>query len=342
MLTAKKILFSAAIMLNMILASLSQAEQRLKILTWEGYADGDLVAEFALRYKVKVDVTYIYSDDELWSKFSDPEGVRYDLIAVNTAELQRYIQNGLVRAINTDLISNIQLQHPRFQKREKIPGLIKHNQTYAIPYTYSEMGLIYNRRLVHQIPHSINVLWDPLYKGKILAFNTSNHNFTLAALSLGFKEPFNQTAEQLRLSARRLVELRRNILTFYSSPQEAVKLFRSQEVAIIYANYGSQQLKALIDAGADVDYTMPEDGTLAWLDCWAISQNATPLAEQWINFMLEAKASARLTDTQGLANTTQDSRLHNAKLIWLEPVENANVRTSLWDQIVSGDVMERF
>lgn len=342
MLTAKKILFSAAIVLTMILASLSQAEQRLKILTWEGYADGDLVAEFALRYKVKVDVTYIYSDDELWSKFSDPEGVRYDLIAVNTAELQRYIQNGLVRAINTDLISNIQLQHPRFQKREKIPGLVKHNQTYAIPYTYSEMGVIYNRRLVHQIPHSINVLWDPSYKGKILAFNTSNHNFTLAALSLGFKEPFNQTAEQLRLSARRLVELRRNILTFYSSPQEAVKLFRSQEVAIIYANYGSQQLKALINAGADVDYTMPEDGTLAWLDCWAIGQNATPLAEQWINFMLEAKASARLTDTQGLANTTQDSRLHNAKLIWLEPVENANVRTSLWDQIVSGDVMERF
>jgi putative spermidine/putrescine transport system substrate-binding protein len=137
--------------------------------------------------------------------------------------------------------------------------------------------------------------------------------------------------------------LRRNILTFYSSPQEAVKLFKTQEVALIYANYGSQQLKALADIGADVGYVMPQDGTLAWLDCWAIGQHASPLAEQWINFMLEEKASLRLTNVHGLANTLDESSAHrDAKLIWLEPIENADARIRLWEQIISGDVMERF
>lgn len=331
------------LLLTLFLAPTSAAMQQLKILTWDGYADADLVREFEQRHQIKVAITFVYSDDELWSKVTEASNGGYDLLAVNTAELQRYIHRGLVRPVDIQNIPNTDRQNPRFKQREQIPGLVKNGQTFAIPYTYSEMGLIYNRKLVHQPPESINALWDPTYAGKVLAFNTSSHNFTLAALGLGVQSPFNQSTEQLRISARRLVELRRNLLTFYASPQEAVKLFKTQEIALIYANYGSQQLKALMDAGADVAYAMPQDGTLAWLDCWAIGQHAGPLAEQWINFMLEEKASLRLTNAHGLANTTQESTAHqNAQLIWLEPIENADARISLWEQIISGDVMERF
>lgn len=330
-------------LLILLVAPAVWAKEHLEVLAWDGYADPDLVREFEKRYQVDVKVTFVYSDDELWSKVTEPNNDSYDLIALNTAELQRYIAKGLVRPLNTDKIPNLAHQLPRFKQRDEIPGLVKNDHTYAIPYTYSEMGIIYNRKLVHQPPESINALWDPAYAGKILAFNTSNHNFTLAALGSGIKTPFDQSPEQLRQSARRLVELRRNLLTFYSSPQEAVKLFKTQEIALIYANYGNQQLKALVDVGADVGYTMPQDGTLAWLDCWAASQDASPLAEQWINFLLEEKASLRLTNAQGLANTIQESTaLHNANLIWLQPIENADARASLWDQIISGDVMERF
>lgn len=335
--------FVYSLLLSLLLAPVTVAEQQLKVLAWEGYVDADLVREFEQKYKAKVAVTVIYSDDALWSKMNETKDGSYDLLAVNNAELQRYIHKGLVRAIDLHKIPNIEHQLPRFKQRDAILGLIKDGQSYAIPYTYSDMGLIYNRKLVHQPPESINALWDPAYAGKILVFNASNLNFTLAALSLGIATPFAQSPEQLRLSAHRLVELRRNALTFYSSPQEAVKLFKNQDIALIYASYGSQQLKALIDAGADVGYSLPEDGALAWLDCWAIGQNASPLAEQWINFMLEEKASLHLTRGQGLANTTHESSAHqNAHLIWLEDIENADVRTSLWEQIISGDVMDRF
>lgn len=327
----------------LVLALPGQATQQLKILTWEGYADADLVAEFEQQTKSKVEVTLVYSDDELWNHLSQSPQNDYDLIAVNTAELQRYKEKGYLRPIDIESIPNIHQQDARFQNRPQIPGLVTQGNTYAIPYTYSEMGLIYNRQLVHQPPETINALWDKAYAGKVLAFNTSNHNFTLAALSLGMSKPFQQTDEELMVSAQRLVELRRNLLTVYSSPQEAVKLFKTQEIALIYANYGSQQVKALADIGADVGYTLPKNGTLAWLDCWAISKNAGPLAEQWINFFLGEKASQRLTNIHGLANTRGASLLHhNTELIWLEPVENGEARNRLWEQIISGDVMERF
>jgi len=315
----------------------------LRILAWEGYADPEIQQEFSRRFHVNVKVTLVYSDDELWSLATSNAHQPYDLIAVNTAELQRYITKGLVRAIDTQLIPNINNQATRFQAREAIPGLTQGDKTQAIPYAFSEMGLIYNRQLVTQPPSSINSLWDPRYQGQVLAFNTSNHNFTLAGITLGFADPFSQTDEQLRASARQLVNLRRNLLSFYNTPEEAVNLFRTHQVALIFANYGSQQLKALQDVGADVGYTLPKDGTLAWLDCWAIGQNAGPLAEAWINFTLEQPVSQRLTQIHGLSNTLSDNDLYQrAHITWLAPIKNAEKRASLWQRIYAGDLMDKF
>jgi putative spermidine/putrescine transport system substrate-binding protein len=322
----------------------TEAKSSLKILAWEGYADADLVAEFAQRQDLNVEVSYAYSDDELWDMANNPKET-FDLIAVNTAELQRYIKKGLVRPIDLEKIPNIRQQLPRFQQHEKIPGLVSDQKTYAIPYTFSEMGLIYNRLLIETPPTSINILWDKRYAGKVLAFNTSTHNFTLAALSLGFQQPFSLSKHELSLAAKHLVELRRNVLTFYSSPQEAVKLFKNHKIAIIYANYGTQQLKALRDVGADIAYSLPVDGTLAWLDCWAISKTShNHLAESWIDFTLEEKMAKRLSNTHGLANTIIQSpvSLSNTPLIWLEPIKNTDLRNSLWEQVMAGDMPERF
>ncbi len=315
----------------------------LRILAWEGYADPEIQRQFEARTHINIDVTVVYSDDELWNRANNNKGRPYDLIAVNTAELQRYIDKGLVRAIDTSVIPNLKNQVGRFQQRGEIPGITRQQNTYAIPYTFSEMGLIYNRKLVTHPPSSINSLWDPQYQGKVLAFNTSNHNFTLAALSLGFAQPFAQTAEQLRASARHLVNLRRNILTFYNTPEEAVNLFKNNQVALIFANFGTQQLKALEDVGADVGYSLPDDGTLAWLDCWAVGTKASSQAEAWINFALEQENSQRLTRVHGLGNTLSENKLYQrAHIHWLEPIENAEERNLLWDKIYAGDTPDKF
>jgi putative spermidine/putrescine transport system substrate-binding protein len=65
----------------------------------------------------------------------------------------------------------------------------------------------------------------------------------------------------------------------------------------------------------------------------------TKLAEAWINFFLEPQAGNALVTRQGLANTTSDSRTLRTqdRLQWLEPAENVERRTLLWERILSGD-----
>ena len=319
------------------------AREILRVLAWPGYADPEVVTLFQQRFKVDVEVTLVSSDDDLWYKISTGN---YDVFAVNTAELQRYIEHDLAIPIDIGRIPNHKNQLPRFQNPVEIPGLIHGDKLYAIPYTYSEMGLIYNRKTVKTIPTSMADMWNPDYRGRVLAFNASNHNFSLVGLLMGAANPFNQNDTELTQAAKQLVNLRRNVLTFYSTAEEATALFSKYDIALVFGNYGTQQLKALREAGADIGYIIPKEGALAWLDCWAITPETTnkQLAENWIDFMLDKTVSQRLTDIHGLANTVTPfpESHHNDKIIWLEPLSEPLKRKALWDRIISGDSPETF
>lgn len=320
----------------------------LRVLSWPGYADPDIVAVFEKRHQVKVEITTVASDDVLRAKLASPEGPGFDLVAANTAEVARLVSLNMLAPVPMDLVPNTARQLPRFRQLDAIAGIMSRGQVFALPYTYSEMGLIYDRRQFSRAPDSIAVLWDPHWQGRVLAFDGSTHGFSLAAMRRGLP-PFRISAHDLGPLAKDLVALRRNVRAFYSLPEEATELFRKHQVAVMHANYGQQQLKLLRDAGLDVGYVVPREGALAWLDCWAITRRSTQpaLAVAWINYMLDPVVSRELTRRQGLANTLYEPPALSGDapmgpIVWLEPVEDEARRAQLWQRIVSGDRPERF
>jgi putative spermidine/putrescine transport system substrate-binding protein len=323
----------------------SLAQETLRVLAWPGYADPDLVRVFEQRHKIKVEVTIVGSDDEMWELLSGGQGANFDVFAVNTAELQRYIDRGISVPLSPADIRNTARQLARFHNLAAIPGITRDGKVYAIPYTYSEMGLIYDRKVFRTPPASFAAMWDKRYRGRVLMYQGSTHNFSQAALVLGLRDPFHIAAGDFKRVSRHLVELRRNVLAFYAQPEEATQLYIRNHAVLLFGNYGAQQVKMLQEAGADVGYVIPKEGALAWLDCWSLSRGARNrnLAESWIDFTLEPQISHALTERQGLSNTLEESAVaQDAKLIWLQQVEDSAKRARLWDRIISGDLPERF
>lgn len=333
---------SLAVLLLLGLPALAAgAAETLRVLAWPGYADADLVQTFEKENGVRVEVTLVGTDEALWDKISANGGGDFDVFAVNTAELQRYIAAGLTQPVDAARIPRLLHQLPRFQDRARIPGIMHAQKLVAVPYAYAEMGLIYDRRQLPTPPDSIAVLWDPRFRGRILAYNGATHNFSLAALKLAKASPFRLQEADWAPVIEQLIALRRNVLSFYALPEDSVELFRQNKVAVLFANYGTQQLQLLKAAGLDVGYTIPREGAMAWLDCWVVtagSQNPA-LANTWINFTLSPEVSRALTLRHGLGNTLQKPAGENPgdHLIWLEPVEDPARRARLWQQIVSGD-----
>ena len=342
------VLFLGAAGFAVLAPSAAGAATVLRVLSWPGYADPDLVAVFEKRHGVKVDITTVASDDVLRAHLANPQGLGFDLVAANTAEISRLVGQRLLAPLPMASIPNTARQLPRFRQLQAIAGITQGADVYAMPYTYSEMGLIYDRQQFAAPPQSISVLWDPRWQGKVLAFDGSTHGFSLAAMYRGLS-PFRIEAGHFSPLAKDLVALRRNVRSFYSLPEESLELFRKHRVAVMHANYGQQQLKQLRDAGLDVGYVVPREGALAWLDCWAITRRSTQvaLAAQWINYMLEPGVSRSLTQRQGLANTLDEPPALSddapmGAIVWLEPVEDEARRAQLWQRILSGDRPSQF
>ncbi|WGS54750.1 extracellular solute-binding protein [Paraburkholderia sp. D15] len=318
----------------------------LRVLAWPGYADDDVVKTFEARFNVKVEVTLADSDEALWALMHSKDAPPFDVLAANTAEIERYTRAGLLAPLDLASLPNTRRQLPRFQARTSIEGLTSAGKVYAIPFTYSSMGLIYDRRQIAVAPHSMRELWNPKYRGKVLDFNSAQHNFSFTALALGYPHPFQLDAAQFHAVAQKLVDLRRNLLTYYTVPEEATAVFIQHKVALMFGNYGTQQVELLRRAGADVGYVIPDEGALAWLDCWSMTSAATdrPLALAWINYMLDPGVNALLTQRQGLANTLSApaDKSDNARILWIGPVEDIQRREDTWARIVSGDRSERF
>ena len=141
----------------------ARALETLRVLAWPGYADPDLVQRFEQQYQVRVEVSYVSSDDALRQKVAANNGADYDVFAANTAEMQNYVDKGLVAPLRLANIPNRAQQLPRFRDLQRVPGISRAGQVYAVAYTYSEMGLIYDRKQFSAAPVSLAAMWDPKY-----------------------------------------------------------------------------------------------------------------------------------------------------------------------------------
>lgn len=334
-----------------LLPTLVGAAATLRVLAWPGYADPDVVKDFEQRHQVKVEVTYIATDEDLWRKLSLTQGADFDVFAVNTAELQRYISRGWAAPIALTAIPNTSQLLPRFAQLGAIPGLKKAEHIYALPYAYAEMGLLYDRQQMPQMPRgpqgpdSIAAMWDSRWRGKVIAYDGGTHNFSLAAQRLGLASPFQLHSRHWPAAVDTLIALRRNVGGFYTQPEESVALFKARKAALMFANFGRQQLQMLREAGIDAGYALPKEGALAWLDCWAVTTAAhnPGLAHAWINHVLGTEPGRLLATRQGLGSTTSESPDYRAddRLLWLQPVESEERRNLLWRRIAAGDRASR-
>lgn len=93
------------------------SESVLRVLAWPGYADGDVVKAFEARFHATVEVTLVDSDEALWDKMHAGAAPQYDVLAANTAEIQRYRHEHMLAPLDLKQLPNTRRQLPRFQAR---------------------------------------------------------------------------------------------------------------------------------------------------------------------------------------------------------------------------------
>ena len=226
----RRIVVSTAIALGMATALplAAHAEGTLRMLTWEGYAEDEWVAEFEEMTGATVNISYAGSVDEMFAKMASSKGADFDIVAVDTSSIPRYIDAGLIQPVDLSRLENFENLLPEFQSVEEL----QHDgKTYGVPFAWGSIGLIYDTEFFgDNPPDSWATLWNEELAGRLIALDDANNNIVTAALYLGFEDPYNLTDEQFEQVKEALIEMKGLLATYYSGFDEGVEIWKQNAI----------------------------------------------------------------------------------------------------------------
>lgn len=332
------------------------ADGKLHILEWSGYEATEypqFFVPFTEKYADNLDelleYTFFADDSENYVKMQSDVGA--DITHPCNSWWQLYVDSGLVQPIDTSRLSNWDQLNPDFAKMGEFNG-----QQYFVPWDWGYESLLVRTDLVEEVPDSWADLWDPQYAGHVALWDSPEPNHAITALALGF-DPWNTTPEQDEQIKQKLLEIKPNLLTYWSDYTEAYDLPAAGDAWII-ANAWQDAYAYLDTDGYEVAYIQPEEGRLGWVCGYAISATSgdLDLAYEFLNAAISQQSMAAMANEYwyGAANASATSLIDEYVVDFMEldqaetltdrtvmyqPLneEQRQIRTSLWDEVKAAE-----
>jgi spermidine/putrescine-binding protein len=173
----------------------------------------------------------------------------------------------MLESVDTTKISYWPDVFPFFQEMPEIQA--GENQLWMVPVDAGLEGMMYRTDKVDTPPTSWNDLWNEKYAGHIVMQDYARNAIAIAALALGYEDPFNLTDEQLEAAKQKLIEQKPLLLTYFESDEEVQVLFKSGDAWISFG-WTADANVLNEDEGIPVEYVSPKEGAFSWVCGYSI------------------------------------------------------------------------
>ena len=135
-------LAAALIAALVVTGASSRSDRVVNVCSWGEYIDEDLITEFEETTGIRVNYQTAESNEALYSLIN-MGGADFDVIVPSDYMIGRLIEEDMLAELNYDNIPNFDLIDDRFKNLSYDP-----ENKYTVPYTWSTLGIIYNRDMV--------------------------------------------------------------------------------------------------------------------------------------------------------------------------------------------------
>lgn len=314
----KKRIFVLAILLVGIFSLASCGKKKLYLLNWNEYLNGSLITKFEKAYNCKVQTLYSESNEDMYSTISNNQ-YPVDIAIPSDYMIEKLYKENLLNKIDFNRLSNYQSDMFDDNLTSLRKGYFAENESYAVPYFWGTIGIMYNDRnsAVEDIikNNGWNVFFDQsLFNSmnvKVGMYNNPRDAIAVAELYLGYS--LNETsADALNKIQSALVNQHKNFDVQYASDdlKRWVSGGKNLDFAMVYSGDFFDQLYVLEEEESDnyINIFIPEK-TNIYFDGMVIpktSQN-TDLAHDFINFMLDADNIVENVEYVGYCPCTKES-----------------------------------
>ncbi|WP_149866412.1 ABC transporter substrate-binding protein [Tropicimonas marinistellae] len=305
----------------------------IRVLNWQGYGTdlGWAVEAFAEATGHSVVHEYFTSEQEMLTKLRTNPGA-YDVVLINAAFTRQARDEGLIGAIDTSGMANFGTVADGFLESE----LVIDGAVFGVPWTWGLTSFAVNTAAFETVPDSIEVFWDPAHKGRVSIRDDALEVVQFGALATG--QDINDIADLDAVEAK-LAELMPQIRTFWSSENDWNQFMAAGELDV--ATYWSGSAARSADMGLPVEFVVPKEGAVAWLDGLSIPDSSTKkeAAVAFIDWMIDpefyvgwdkegAPASANAAAADALPDDSFNKRVLGdpdvvARVTFQAPVDDA-------------------
>jgi spermidine/putrescine transport system substrate-binding protein len=266
-----------------------QEERLLNIYNWSDYIDDRSIPAFQAHLNLRVNYDVYSSNDDLLAKLRAGP-TNYDLIVPTNQFIPTYRRLDLIQALPRDLITNIGNVDKQFVETDYDPGL-----KYTVPYQWGTTGIGYN---VKKVPGGKVDSWKALFEpsgqtvGKVTLLREVVDLIGCTLIYLG-KDPNSTKDADLAQVKDVLRGLKPKVKKFTSDTYKDE--LAANEIALAQG-YSGDFFQAQ-DDNRDIEYAIPKEGSLSWVDVMAIPKGAPHPrnAAEFMNYVLQPKVNARIS-----------------------------------------------
>jgi spermidine/putrescine transport system substrate-binding protein len=265
----------------------------LAVYMYSEYIDPEIPKAFENLTGTKVRIDVYEATEEMMAKLQQAGGVsQYDVVIVSDHAIPVLAKLGLIRALDRTKLPNIKNVSERFRDPPYDPG-----SRFSVPYQWGTMGLMYRKDKVAAMEPSWAMLFDPTKQpGPFLLIDSMRDMMAAALKYLGLSVN-SRNPQELKRAGELILRTKKSpkALGFEGGVGGKNKVVAGE--AILAIVYNGDAIRA-IDEDKDVDFVLPKEGTIIWVDAMTIPAKAPNprAAHTFINFILDAKVGAQLSD----------------------------------------------
>mgnify|MGYP001565967091 FL=1 len=290
----------------MLAAGAVQAEDVLHVYNWNNYIAPETVKRFEQSCKCRVVQDYYGAMEEMLAKLS--AGAKgYDVVVPTGFAIPPLVKQNLVQGLDLTKLPNAKNVNPAFMNSQFDQG-----NKFSLPYSFTTTLLGFNETKLKELgiaTDSWAVIFDPAVlakiKGKVTVLDDSREVFAAALMYNGFSANSTNPAE-LKKAQETILKAKPFWAAF--NGQSYIKELTVGNIWVAHG-YSSDMFQAVADAKAAkrkfaVNYALQKEGNTLSVDNVMILKNAPrpDLAYKFMNFMLDGKNAADLTNMIGAGN----------------------------------------
>lgn len=293
-------------------------QEYINFYSWYGVVPVEIIKQFETETGIKVRYDMYDSNDTLEAKLL-ATNAGYDVVVPSLSPyLGRGIQTGIYQRIDWSQIPNATHIDRRVFKYHKV---IDPTMSYGIPYFWGSIGIAYvKEKVLEVLPDadltSISFLFKPENMQKLARCGISLLDehvdvLPMVAIYLGI-DPNTENPSEIKQIETFMMKIRPYILRF-SGTRFVMDLAAGQTCVAMAWSGEAQAARELAEDdgnGRTIEYMVPKEGSMLWIDALAIPKGAPNLdnAYKFINFLLRPDISTKMTELTYIGTTNNVSR----------------------------------